>query len=152
MVSKAVDVPSNVDGAVEDLYWATYLSIVASYSQMFQSLRGIDNEFKLEMMDKMPRIISTFRAGCILQGAMLEPMTRAFENEPDIPNLMCAFKKEISQGMPGFRRTCCMLAVSGESASCMQASLSYITTMAQTTLLAGQCVALQRDVFGRHGY
>jgi 6-phosphogluconate dehydrogenase len=138
--------------ATEDLYWAAYLSIVASYAQMFQALRAVDKEFKLEITGNLPRIISTFRAGCILQGAMLEPMTRAFEADPDIPNLICAFKKEIAAGMPGLRRICSRLALEGEPAGVMQASLTYLTTMTRSVLLAGQVVSLQRDVFGRHGF
>jgi len=34
----------------------------------------------------------------------------------------------------------------------MQASLGYLVSMTQDILLAGQVVALQRDVFGRHGF
>merc|ERR1719487_1835691 len=67
---------------IEELYWAVYLSIVASYAQMFQALRAVDKAHKLEISANLPRIISTFRAGCILQGAILEPMTKAFEEEP----------------------------------------------------------------------
>lgn len=142
----------DLETAVEDLYWAVYMSIVASYAQMFQCLRAVDKEFKLEIIGNLPRIISTFRAGCILQGAILEPMTKAFEADPNIPNLMCAFKKEIEQGMPGFRATCAKLAMSGEAAPVMQASLTYLTTMTRETLCAGQVVSCQRDVFGRHGF
>jgi len=128
------------------------VSIIASYAQMFQCIRGIDKEFKLEIIGHLPRIISTFRAGCILQGAMLEPMTKAFEENPNISNLMCAFQKEIADGMPGFRRTMAKVAMGGECVGVMFASLTYVTTMAQPTMLAGQVVALQRDVFGRHGF
>jgi len=137
---------------VEDLYWAVYLSIAVSYAQMFQALRAVDKEFALEITGNLPRIISTFRAGCILQGAMLEPMTKAFEADPDIPNLLCAFGAQIEQGMGGFRATCARLALGGEACPVMQASLVYLTSMTQPTLGAAQVVSLQRDVFGRHGF
>jgi len=140
------------DQAVEDLYWATYLSIIASYAQMFQALRYVDKEFGLEILGNLPRIISTFRAGCILQGALLEPMTKAFEKDPNIPSLICAFQDELKKGMAGFRATAVRLAKSGEFATVMQASLGYLVSMTQPTMLAGQVVSLQRDVFGRHGF
>jgi len=136
----------------EDLYWAVYLSIVASFAQMFQALRAVDKEFGMQIAPHLPRIISTFRAGCILQGAMLEPMTKAFEQDPDIPNLLCAFSAELQEGTSGFRKACARLALSGEAAPVMQASLTYVVTMTQPLLQAGQVVALQRDVFGRHGF
>mmetsp|Transcript_84192 Transcript_84192/g.272485 ORF Transcript_84192/g.272485 Transcript_84192/m.272485 type:complete len:502 (+) Transcript_84192:71-1576(+) len=137
---------------VEDLYWAVYLSIAASYAQMFQAVRAVDKEFGLEITGNLPRIISTFRAGCILQGAMLEPMTKAFEDNPGIPNLLCAFEKELATGMPGLRATCARLAMGGEPAGVIQASLTYLTTMTRSVLNSAQVVSLQRDVFGRHGF
>jgi len=136
----------------EDLYWAAYLGIVSSYAQMFEAIRAVDREYKLEIVGNLPRIISTFRAGCILQGQMLQPMTEAFEKNPNIPNLMCAFGAQIGEGMPGFRNTCGRLALSGESMPVLQASLAYVVTMSQNIILAGQAVSLQRDVFGRHGF
>lgn len=136
----------------EDLYWTVYLSILASYAQMFQALRAVDKEFGLKIVPNLPRIISTFRAGCILQGALLEPMTKAFEECPDLPNLLCAFKGELTTGMPGFRSTCSRLALGGEPATVMQASLTYVSSMSRPVLRSAQVVALQRDVFGRHGF
>eukprot|EP00971_Amphidinium_carterae_P168143 3331770-Amphidinium_carterae.1 len=35
---------------------------------------------------------------------------------------------------------------------CMYASLDYVQTMLCTEIPSAQCVSLQRDVFGRHGY
>merc|ERR1712194_1004551 len=122
------------------------------YAQMFQALRFVDKDFNLGIATNLPRIISTFRAGCILQGAMLEPMTKAFEKNPDISNLICAFEAEIKQGMPSFRSTCARLVMSGEAVPVMQSSLTYLTSMTRDTLLAGQVVSCQRDVFGRHGF
>lgn len=140
------------DGAIEDLYWAVYLSMVASYAQMFQALRAIDAAYDMDITPRLPRIISTFRAGCILQGALLEPMTQAFESNSTLSNLFCAFGAELREGMPRFRAACARLALGGEPAGVMQASLTYLATMAQPTLCAGQVVSLQRDVFGRHGF
>merc|ERR1712070_829177 len=136
----------------EDLYWATYLAIVASYGQMYECLRAIDRDYQLDIMANLPRIISTFRAGCILQGAMLEPMTRAFEENPNIPNLMCAFGAQMEAGMRGFRATCARAALSGEPLPVLQASLGYMIQMSQPIIQAAQVVSLQRDVFGRHGF
>jgi len=119
---------------------------------MYECLRAIDRDYQLEIMGNLPRIISTFRAGCILQGAMLEPMTRAFESDPNIPNLMCAFRPQMEAGMAGFRRTCARAALSGEPLPVLQASMGYMVQMSQPVIHAAQIVSLQRDVFGRHGF
>merc|ERR1712178_102975 len=81
------------DDDIEDLFWAAALSIIASYAQMFQCLRELDKEFQFGL--NLPATIATFRAGCILQGYLLEPMTKAFEKDPHISNLMIAFAPEI---------------------------------------------------------
>merc|ERR1711972_33308 len=119
---------------------------------MFQAVRAVDKEFDLHITPNLPRIISTFRAGCILQGAMLEPMTKAFERDPNIPNLLCGFKQELKAGMPSFRSTMSKMALGGEATVVMQASLTYLTNMTRDILEAGQVVSLQRDVFGHHGF
>jgi len=159
LLSSVVSIPSEPledtgaqNSRLDELYWAVYLSILASYAQMFQALRAVDAAYGMGITTVLPRIISTFRAGCILQGAILEPITKAFEKEPDIPNLLCAFHEQLRVGMPKFRAACAKMVSDGEPAGVIQASLVYITTMTQPILKAGQVVALQRDVFGRHGF
>jgi 6-phosphogluconate dehydrogenase len=137
---------------LEDLYGAVYVAIVASYAQMFQAIRAIDEAFGMDIAERLPRIISTFRAGCILQGQMLQPMYQAFSQNPKIPNLMCAFKDELTTHVEGARAVCAHLTLTGEPAPVMQASLGYAITMCQPVMTAGQVVSLQRDVFGHHGF
>jgi len=136
---------------LDDLYWGVALSIIASYAQMFQCLRVLDKEFGFGL--NLPATIATFRAGCILQGYLLKPMTKAFEANPDLSNLMVAFAPEIVENLPRFKRVVAkVLGSDNTSMPVMLASLNYIQTMTATTLPAGQTVALQRDVFGRHGF
>merc|ERR1719262_2111215 len=80
---------------IEDLFWAAAFSIIASYAQMFQCLRVLDKEFNFGL--NLPATIATFRAGCILQGFLLTPMTKAFEENPKLSNLICAFEPEIKK-------------------------------------------------------
>merc|ERR1719436_1052664 len=90
------------DNDLEDLFWAAALSIIASYAQMFQCLRELDKEFSFGL--NLPATIATFRAGCILQGYLLKPMTKAFEDDPNISSLMVAFKKEMNENLPRYKR------------------------------------------------
>jgi len=139
------------DEDIEDLYWAAAMSIIASYAQMFQCLRVLDKEFEFGL--NLPATIATFRAGCILQGYLLEPMTKAFEENPDLSNLICAFAPEVAENMPRFKRVVAkVVGEGGATVPVMLASLSYIQTMCATSIPSGQAVALQRDVFGRHGF
>jgi len=135
----------------EDLYWATTFSIIASYAQMFQCLRVMDKQCEFGL--KLPATIATFRAGCILQGFLLEPMTKAFEENPDLSNLTVAFAPEIKEHFSRYSRLIGRIATETNSTTpCMYASHDYIKTMLLTEIPSAQCVSLQRDVFGRHGF
>lgn len=135
----------------ECLYWSTAVAIIASYAQMFQCLRKMDEICGFGL--QLPATIATFRAGCILQGFLLNPMTRAFEENPNLSNLIVAFEPELTYGLPKCKT---MLAkASSETLStipCMYASTDYVQTMLSTEIPSAQCVSLQRDVFGRHGF
>jgi len=101
----------------------------------------------------LPATIATFRAGCILQGFLLEPMTKAFENDPNLTNLCCAFEPEIREHLYRFKR--CVGKIASQTNATVPgflASMDYIQTMFATEIPSAQCVSLQRDVFGRHGY
>merc|ERR1719389_312456 len=93
---------SYTDEDIEDLFWAAGLGIIASYAQMFQCLRALDKEFEFGL--NLPATIATFRAGCILQGYLLRPMTKAFEENPNLSSLLAAFAPEILQNMSRYKR------------------------------------------------
>jgi len=135
----------------EDLFWAAAFSIIASYAQMFSCLRKMDEVFEFGL--KLPATIATFRAGCILQGFLLEPMTKAFEENPKLPNLLSAFQPELVANLNRYKRLVGKISQeTGATVPCMFASLDYIQTMYIKEIPSAQCVSLQRDVFGRHGF
>jgi len=137
----------------ENLYQACYMSLLCSYAQMFHCLQVLDKEFDMDINPRMPKIIATFRAGCILAGTLLGPMTEAFRKEPELPNLLIAFKDDITTGAPMFRKALQqMLEFNIEHCPVMTASFGYLMTMCTRNILSAQMVALQRDVFGRHGF
>jgi 6-phosphogluconate dehydrogenase len=136
---------------IADLEHAVSLSIIASYAQMFQCLRELDKKFEFGL--NLPATIATFRAGCILKGYLLKPMTVAFEKDPNLSNLMCAFKAEFEAGIIPFRRTVgTVSSTTSTPIPVLSASLSYVNAMFQPELAYAQVVQLQRDVFGRHGF
>jgi len=138
---------------IENLYQAAYMSILCSYAQMFHCLQVLDKEFDMDINPRMPKIIATFRAGCILAGTLLGPMTEAFRKEPDLANLLMAFTDDVQKGAPMFRKALGqMLEFNCQHCPVMTASFGYLMTMCSRTIMSSQMVALQRDVFGRHGF
>jgi len=154
--SAAVKLPSAQTGSwtaemEEDLFWAAAFAIIASYAQMFQCLRKMDEKFEFGL--NLPATIATFRAGCILQGFLLEPMTKAFEDNPSLENLLTAFGPEIKEYLPRYKRLVSQVTrETSVTVPCLLASLDYIQTMYLPEIPSAQCVSLQRDVFGRHGF
>ncbi|RHW70296.1 6-phosphogluconate dehydrogenase [Trypanosoma brucei equiperdum] len=136
---------------IKQLYDSVCIAIISCYAQMFQCLREMDKVHNFGL--NLPATIATFRAGCILQGYLLKPMTEAFEKNPNISNLMCAFQTEIRAGLQNYRDMVALITSKLEvSIPVLSASLNYVTAMFTPTLKYGQLVSLQRDVFGRHGY
>merc|ERR1712032_1709667 len=113
---------------LEDLYWLASISIIASYAQMFQCLRELDKVYEFGL--NLPETIATFRAGCILQGYLLKPMTKAFEEDPNLSSLLVAFAKEIKEN---FARAKGLLGklLGGTTVAVpvMCSSLTYLQTM-----------------------
>lgn len=147
----AAEAASYTDEDIEDLFWAAALGIIASYAQMFQCLRALDKEFGFGL--NLPATIATFRAGCILQGYLLQPMTKAFEENPNLSSLLAAFAPEIKDNMCRYKRLASKICK--DTTVCIPvllSSLNYIQTMTSTAIHSGQVTALQRDVFGRHGF
>jgi 6-phosphogluconate dehydrogenase len=139
------------DDDIEDLFWAATLSIIASYAQMFQCLRVLDKEFSFGL--NLPATIATFRAGCILQGYLLQPMTEAFEADPNLSSLLVAFAPEIQENFPRFKRMIGKICSQSDvGIPVMLTSLNYIQMMLADNIMSAQVTALQRDVFGRHGF
>merc|ERR1712217_942495 len=135
----------------EDVFWAATFSIIASYAQMFKCLQKLDETCDFGLC--LPSTIATFRAGCILQGFLLTPMTLAFESDPQLSNLLLAFVPEISEYLPRFQRAVARIAQETMTPiPVMSSSLDYIKTMLADIIPSAQCVSLQRDVFGRHGF
>jgi len=147
----AVSPGKYTDDDIEDLFWGATLSIIASYAQMFQCLRVLDKEFEFGL--NLPATIATFRAGCILQGYLLQPMTTAFEKDPNLSNLLVAFAPEVVANMGRFKRLVGNVCKDTDATfPVMLTSLNYVQTMVATNIHSAQVTALQRDVFGRHGF
>merc|ERR1712190_25857 len=130
-MGKAVSFPAPKQSAQwtkeleDDLFWAAAFSIIASYAQMFQCLRKMDEVYGFGL--NLPATIATFRAGCILQGFLLSPMTKAFEDNPGLSNLIVAFEPELTSGLPKCKKLLAQ-ACSETSATmpCMLASADYV--------------------------
>jgi 6-phosphogluconate dehydrogenase len=94
-----------------------------------------------------------WRAGCILRGAVLEPIARAFERDPDLPLLLLdeEILAHVLAGLPDLRQAVRDAASAGIPVPALAESLAWLDGLASARLPADLVQGL-RDLFGAHGF
>lgn len=140
---------------------ALYGSMIVSYAQGFALLREasiVDPEehngecnFTLQMDD----IAQIWKGGCIIRSKLLEPIRAAFEENPDLPNLLVApyFQEILNDAklQKNWRQFVSTAAALGLPHNSIGASLNYFDDY-RTPRLAADMIQGQRDRFGEHGF
>jgi len=140
---------------------ALYGSMVAAYSQGFWLLseasaadpaqNGGDYGFTLAL-DEIARI---WKGGCIIRSKLLDPIREAFQQKPDLHNVMLApeFSRTLSEKrfQTNWRRWVTDMARFGLPMDAVSASLVYFDTY-RASRLPANLIQAQRDRFGEHGF
>ena len=94
-----------------------------------------------------------WRGGCIIRSAFLGKIKEAYDNQPDLANLLLDdyFKAEISATQPAWRRVVAAAAQHGIPTPAMSSALSFFDGYRRGWLPANLLQA-QRDYFGAHTY
>lgn len=81
-----------------------YAAKIISYAQGFMLLKEYAKEQKTTL--NYGGIALMWRGGCIIRSAFLGDITKAFQTNPELPNLLLDpfFTKAIHRCMPAFRR------------------------------------------------
>ena len=139
------------EALIAALEGALYVAKIASYAQGMALLRAASETYQWNLdLSELARI---WKAGCIIRASLLDPIMRAFQDDPDLVNLMLApeFAAEINGGTQELRTAVRTAVDFGIPAPAMCAALSYIDTYRQTRLPANLIQGL-RDYFGAHTY
>lgn len=139
------------EALIEDVYQALYASTICSYVQGFVQLQAAAVEYRWSL--DLRSIASIWREGCIIRAAMLDPIREAYEDTPNLENLLFAphFTAAIVQALPGWRRVVMATAELGIPAPTYSAALAYFDSLRSANLPANLLQA-QRDFFGEHEY
>ena len=140
---------------------ALYGSMVASYAQGFAMLREgfladpADNNGSFDFALKLDDIAQIWKGGCIIRSKLLEPIRAAFEEDPDLANIMVApaFKEVLTDGQfqQNWRYFVDLLVRLGLPRDAVAASLQYFDDY-RTARLPANMIQAQRDKFGEHGF
>ncbi|BAZ46181.1 6-phosphogluconate dehydrogenase [Chondrocystis sp. NIES-4102] len=130
---------------------ALYCSKMCSYAQGMALLSKASNEFHFKL--NLGEIARIWKGGCIIQAGFLGKIKKAFDENPDLPNLLLApeFKQSIIDRQSAWREVLITANRLGIAVPAFSSSLDYFDSYRRATLPQNLTQA-QRDYFGAHTY
>ncbi len=134
-----------------DLRHALYAAKIVSYAQGYQLMRAAAAEHKWNL--NYGGIALMWRGGCIIRSAFLGKIKEAFDNKPDLTNLLLDpfFQDAVQQAQASWRRVVMTAVELGIPIPAISTALAYFDGYRHDRLPANLLQA-QRDYFGAHTY
>ncbi|KAJ3088839.1 6-phosphogluconate dehydrogenase, decarboxylating [Quaeritorhiza haematococci] len=136
---------------VEDIRMAVYAAKIISYAQGFMELREAAKNEGWNL--NYGGIALMWRGGCIIRSVFLGDITKAFQNNPNLTNLLLDpfFAKAVHRCMPSYRRVVSQAVLLGIPVPCLSSALCFFDGYRSAKVPANLLQA-QRDYFGAHTY
>lgn len=156
--SKVLQDPTNVpdltdqkDEIIAALEDALYVAKIISYTQGMSLLRTASETYDWNL--KLSELARIWKAGCIIRAQLLDPIMKAFQDDPDLRNLMLSpqFSDDVNAGVAQLRTIVSTAVASGVPTPALSAAIAYFDTVRQTKLPANLVQEL-RDYFGAHTF
>jgi len=130
---------------------ALYCSKICSYAQGMALLSSASKAYSYEL--NLSEISRIWKGGCIIRAGFLNKIKSAFNDNPDLPNLLLApeFKQTILDRQSAWREVLSQAALLGIPVPAFSASLDYFDSYRRDRLPQNLTQA-QRDYFGAHTY
>ncbi|MFT0803114.1 decarboxylating NADP(+)-dependent phosphogluconate dehydrogenase [Bacillus swezeyi] len=130
---------------------ALYMGKVCAYAQGFAQYKMTSELYGWDLPLKDIALI--FRGGCIIRAEFLNFISKAFQEQPNLSNLLIApfFAEKLTEYQTGLRKVVCEGISSGISFPCLSTSLSYYDSY-RTGRSNANLLQAQRDYFGAHTY
>jgi 6-phosphogluconate dehydrogenase len=139
------------DAFLADLEQALYAAKIASYAQGYMLMRAAAEEYGWDL--NLGGIALMWRGGCIIRSAFLSKIKEAYEDDPELANLLLApyFQKAMADADGAWRRVVTTAVELGIPAPTLTSSLAFYDGYRRERLPANLTQA-QRDYFGAHTY
>ena len=136
---------------VENIRQALYASKIISYAQGYTLMRTAAKTYNWNL--NYGGIALMWRGGCIIRSVFLGKIKEAFDNNPDIANILLDpfFSAKMAEAQQGWRNVLCTAMQNGVPAPCMTAGLQYYDGY-RCSRLPANLLQAQRDFFGAHTY
>ena len=136
---------------LEDLRKALFAAKVVSYAQGYALMKAAAKEYGWNL--NYGGIALMWRGGCIIRSVFLGKIKEAFDNNPDIANILLDpyFSGKLAEAQSGWRNVLAQAIVNGVPAPCLSAALEYYDGY-RCERLPANLLQAQRDFFGAHTY
>ncbi len=131
---------------------ALYLAKLSSYAQGMALLQAASREYQFDL--NLKNIVEGWRAGCIIRAQFLDEVTRVYQENPDLINLLAAprFQQVVKNSLGKLANFIDLAHQAGVPVPAMDSSFDYILQLSSSIMVSAQVAAIQRDYFGAHGY
>lgn len=136
---------------VNDIRDALYAAKMISYTQGYMLMRAAANEYEWNL--NYGGIALMWREGCIIRSAFLSKIKEAFDNNPNLTNLLLApyFQEQVQSSQAAWRRVMAKAVELGIPVPAMSSALAFYDGYRHARLPANLLQG-QRDYFGAHTY
>lgn len=136
---------------IEAIRHALYASKIISYAQGFRLMREASKEYGFAL--NYGDIALMWRGGCIIRSQFLNDIKQAYEQNPELENLLLAdyFVAAMQQAEAGWRQAVILGIQMGIPTPAFSSALAYYDGYRSARLPANLLQA-QRDYFGAHMY
>ena len=136
---------------INDLEKALLGAKIISYAQGYNLMMEAAKEYGWNL--NYGGIALMWRGGCIIRSVFLANIKKAFDTNPELPNLLLDpfFKEKVESAQDGWRRVCAAAIANGIPAPALTSALTYFDGFRSERLPANLLQA-QRDYFGAHTY
>ncbi len=135
----------------EYLHDALFASKIVSYAQGFSLMKAAAEEYRWNL--NYGEIALMWRGGCIIRSAFLGKIKEAFDNNPQLNNLLLDdfFRDKLIKAQKGWREVIAAAIHNGLSIPAFTSALTYFDGY-RAEYLPANLIQAQRDYFGAHTY
>jgi 6-phosphogluconate dehydrogenase len=136
---------------IESIRKALYASKICSYAQGFALMKAAAKEYDWNL--NYGSIAMIFRGGCIIRAQFLQKIKGAYDNNPDLANLMLDpyFKDVLESYQDAWREVICTAVKYGIPTPAFSSALAYFDSY-RSEFLPANLLQAQRDYFGAHTF
>jgi 6-phosphogluconate dehydrogenase len=150
-ISERSPLSDDKSSIIDDIHDALYASKIVSYAQGYMLMREAAKQYGWQL--NFGDIALMWRGGCIIRSVFLGDIKRAFDDDPQLDNLLLApfFAEAIKKAEAGWRRAVVFGIQQGIPMPAFSSALAFFDGYRSEQLPANLLQA-QRDYFGAHMY